>query len=174
MTQGSNIVLIGMPGAGKSSLGVVVAKELGYDFTDIDLVIQHKYGKVLADLVEELGPEGYIEIENEALCECDCEHSIIATGGSAVYSAEGMAHMKELGLVVYLKAPVEELAERIGEMHQRGVIVRPGVEPKLEAIFADREPLYEQYADLTVETSGTPQDAVEEIVAALQADGSIC
>lgn len=168
MEQKNNIVLIGMPGAGKSSLGVVVAKLLGYNFEDTDLLIQAKYDKMLWELIEQHGPQGYIQLENDVLQSLDFTHTVIATGGSAVYSEEGMQHLRQLGTVVYIKASLEELASRIGEIHERGVVVREGVQGGLESIFADREPLYERYAEITVDTTGlSAHEAADAIIAAL-------
>lgn len=168
MAQKNNIVLIGMPGAGKSSLGVVVAKLLGYNFEDTDLLIQEAHGKMLWELIEQHGPQGYIQLENEMLQSLNFEHTVIATGGSAVYSEEGMQHLCQLGMIVYIQASLEELASRIGEMHERGVVVREGVQGGLESIFADREPLYEHYAGITVDTTGlTAREAADAIIQAI-------
>ena len=112
-----NIILIGMPGAGKSTVGVVLAKRLGYAFVDSDLVIQEKYGKLLQDLIEEYGTEGFRELENKVNAGIDVQKSVIATGGSAVYGREAMEHFRKIGTVVYLKLPYAEIAERVGDLN---------------------------------------------------------
>lgn len=168
MAEKSNIVLIGMPGAGKSSMGVVVAKILGLDFMDADLLIQNKFGCTLQVLIDELGPEGFIEIENDVLCGIECEHTLIATGGSAIYSEEGMAHLQSIGTIVYLEVPLEELVDRLGDMAERGVVMRDTSGSTLADLYAERVPLYEHWADITVDTSKlTMRESAEAIVAAL-------
>lgn len=157
-----NIVLIGMPGAGKSTVGVVLAKRLGYRFVDSDLVIQERYGKLLHELIEEHGVEGFWEIENAVNASLDLHKSVIATGGSAVYGAEAMETLRERGLVVYLKLPYEEIRERLGDLNARGVTLRPG--QTLQDLFEERIPLYEKYAHRTVECSGK---SLREIVTEL-------
>ena len=168
MAEKSNIVLIGMPGAGKSTVGVVAAKMLGKHFVDADLLIQGRFGRTLAVLIDELGPEGFIEIEGEVLCDIECEDTIVATGGSAVYSEEAMEHLKSIGTVVYLKVSVEELKERLGELAERGVVMR-GDCNSLEDLYAERLPLYERWADITISVDNTSiREAAEQLQAALQ------
>lgn len=147
----SNIVLIGMPGAGKSTLGVVLAKNTGRDFMDCDLLIQHETGELLADLIEARGPEGFIELENEILCGVNVENTVIATGGSACYSDEAMAHLRSIGTVVYLKVSFEELVNRLGDLEERGVVMRQGSGMGLRGLLEERTPLYEGHADIIVE-----------------------
>lgn len=150
----SNIVLIGMPGAGKSTLGVVVAKVLGYDFVDGDLLIQKQYDKTLQKIIDSLGPEGFIKIENEVLGSIQFERTIISPGGSVIYSADAMAHLASIGHIVYLKVSYDELAKRLGGLHERGVVMRNGMGMSLAEIYDERIPLYEQYAEITVELDG--------------------
>lgn len=145
----SNIVLIGMPGVGKSTIGVVLAKMLGYDFIDADLVIQEKEKKLLREIIAEVGAEGFIEVENRINSSIEAEHAIIATGGSVVYGAEAMAHLKEIGTVLYLKLPYEELQKRLRDIKGRGVVLKDG--QTLKDLYEERVPLYEKYADLTVD-----------------------
>ena len=145
----NNIVLIGMPGVGKSTIGVVLAKMLGYDFIDADLVIQEKEKKLLREIIAEVGAEGFIEVENRVNSSIEAEHAIIATGGSVVYGAEAMAHLKEIGTVLYLKLPYEELQKRLREIKGRGVVLKDG--QTLKDLYEERVPLYEKYADLTVD-----------------------
>ena len=148
-TKKKNIVLIGMPGSGKSTVGVVLAKRLGYQFVDSDLVIQEKYGKLLHDLIEENGVEGFWKIENDVNASLSMERSVIATGGSAIYGSEAMTHLKEIGTVVYLQLPYEEVDERLGDLSARGVTLREG--QTLHDLYIERVPLYEQYADVVID-----------------------
>lgn len=148
----NNIVLIGMPGAGKSTIGVVLAKRLGMSFVDSDLVIQEKYGKLLHELIEEHGVEGFWKIENDVNAALNHKDSIIATGGSAVYGQEAMEHLREIGMVVYLELPYEEIEERLGDLNARGVTLQPGQD--LKSLYEERKPLYEKYAHITVECQG--------------------
>lgn len=145
----NNIVLIGMPGVGKSTIGVALAKMLGYDFIDADLVIQEKEKKLLREIIAEVGAEGFIEVENRVNSSIEAEHAIIATGGSVVYGAEAMAHLKEIGTVLYLKLPYEELQKRLRDIKGRGVVLKDG--QTLKDLYEERVPLYEKYADLTVD-----------------------
>ena len=111
----NNIVLIGMPGAGKSTVGVVLAKVAGYKFVDSDLVIQEQQGKLLHELITEHGLDGFLEIENQTNASLDMTKSVIATGGSVIYGKEAMEHLREIGLVVYLNLSLESIADRLGE-----------------------------------------------------------
>lgn len=155
-----NIILIGMPGVGKSTIGVVLAKRLGFRFVDSDLVIQDKYGKLLHELIDEFGVDGFWEIENRVNAELDVQKSVIATGGSAVYGREAMEHFRKTGIVVYLKLPYEELAERLGDLYLRGVTLLPG--QTLEDLYKERTPLYEKYAHITINCQGK---MIRELVA---------
>lgn len=143
-----NIVLIGMPGVGKSTVGVVLAKKLGYRFIDSDLVIQEKYDKLLHELIEEHGVEGFWKIENDVNAGLNVEKSVIATGGSAVYGQEAMKHLREIATVVYLQLSYEEIKERLGDLNARGVTLKPGQD--LEDLYAERTPMYEKYAHITI------------------------
>lgn len=147
-----NIVLIGMPGAGKSTVGVVLAKKLGYSFVDSDLVIQETYGKLLHELIEENGVEGFWKIENDVNASINRHRSIIATGGSAIYGKEAMEHLREIGTVVYLKLPYAVIEDRLGDLNARGVTLRPG--QTLRDLYEERVPLYEKYAHVVVECDG--------------------
>lgn len=145
----NNIVLIGMPGAGKSTVGVVLAKVVGHKFVDSDLVIQENTGKLLHELITEHGLEGFLEIENQTNAELNTTKSIIATGGSVIYGKEAMEHLKRIGLVVYLKLSLESIAERLGDLQQRGVALKEGW--GLKELYEERVPLYEKYADLIID-----------------------
>lgn len=144
-----NIVLIGMPGVGKSTIGVVLAKVMGYQFIDADLVIQEKEGKLLCEIIEEAGTDGFIEVENRINSQIEAKHAIIATGGSVVYGAEAMAHLKEIGTVIYLKLPFEELNQRLKDIKGRGVVLKEG--QTLLDLYEERVLLYEKYADIIVD-----------------------
>lgn len=162
-----NIVLIGMPGAGKSTIGVVLAKKLGLRFLDSDLVIQDSCGKLLHEIMEEKGLEGFKKIEDQVNASLDVTNCVIATGGSAVYGKNAMAHLKEIGTIVYLKLSFEEINNRLGDLHERGVALKPG--QSLLSLYNERIPLYEEYADIVVECDGLMlREAVEYIVKQLK------
>lgn len=144
-----NIVLIGMPGAGKSTVGVVLAKKLGYAFVDADLVIQEREGRLLHEIIAERGVEGFRTVEEAANLSIDTERAVIATGGSAVYGDRAMEHFGRRGLVVYLRLSCGAIADRLGDLHERGVALRDG--QGLAQLYDERVPLYEKYADLTVD-----------------------
>lgn len=159
-----NIVLIGMPGAGKSTVGVVLAKRLGYHFIDSDLVIQEKCGKLLHELIAENGVKGFWQIENDVNASLEAEQAVIATGGSVIYGKEAMEHLRKIGTVVYLQLPYEELAERLGDLTARGVTLQPG--QTLRDLYGERIPLYEKYAHVTIACQGKMlREVVAEIAA---------
>ena len=169
-SQNNNLVLIGMPGAGKSTLGVVLAKILNYDFVDADLVIQHQYGQTLQEIINERGPQGFLDVENDVLKNLQCTHCVISTGGSAVYSDEAMAALGQTGLVVYLKISYDELTKRLGDLAERGVVMKKGMGMSLAELYAERKPLYEKWADVTVEVEGmTITESAMKVRAALAA-----
>ena len=144
--------MIGMPGVGKSTVGVVLAKALGYQFVDADLLIQEAEGKLLSELIEEHGTDGFIEIENRVNSQIQTHRSVIATGGSVVYGKEAMEHLKSIGTVVYLQLPFEELNRRLSDIKGRGVVLKDG--QTLKDLYEERVPLYEKYADITVNEYG--------------------
>ena len=141
-------VLIGMPSCGKSTLGRLLAKELNYDFIDTDDVIIRRNGCPLRDILDARGVDGFVEVEEEAICSVQAENTVIATGGSAVYSEKAMAHLKSMGKIVYLRLTFEEMDRRLGDLHARGVAIAPGA--TLLDLYNERVPLYEKYADITV------------------------
>lgn len=157
-----NIILIGMPGAGKSTVGVVLAKKLGYRFTDSDLVIQERTGKLLPQLIREHGVEGFWQIENDVNASLDLEHYCIATGGSAIYGKEAMEHFRDMGTVIYLKLSYEEIADRLGDLTERGVTLHEG--QTLKDLYEERIPLYEKYAHYSVTCDGM---MLKDVVAAI-------
>ena len=143
-----NIVLIGMPSCGKSTVGVVLAKALGYRFVDSDLVIQERTGKLLSEIIDEKGLETFNEIENEINASLDYHKAVIATGGSVIYGKEAMEHLQSIGQVVYIELPFETLCERIGDLTARGVSIKEG--QTFRELYEERRPLYEKYADITI------------------------
>ncbi len=162
-----NIILIGMPGSGKSTIGVVLAKVMGYGFMDSDLVIQAQEGKRLFEIMEEKGNDGFLEIENRVNSQLMVQRCVIATGGSAVYGKEAMEHLKEIGTVVYLELPYEELCTRLGNLKCRGVVLEEG--QTLKDLYEERVPLYEKYADITISEEGIGvEETMEKIVKCLE------
>lgn len=164
----SNITLIGMPASGKSTVGVLLAKRLGYSFVDVDIVIQEQEGRLLKEIIEQEGMEGFLSVEDRVNRELDVKRSVIAPGGSVIYGEEAMAHLKEISTVVYLKLSYEEVEERLGDLKDRGVAVKDGM--MLRDLYEERVPLYERYADVTVDETGkTPGQTVDELRALMEA-----
>lgn len=158
-----NLVLIGMPGCGKSTIGVLLAKSMLCEFVDTDLIIQNKHKKSLCEIISEDGLENFKETENEVLSEINCENCVIATGGSAVYCGKGMANLKKNGKIVYLKLSPEEIKKRIKNIRTRGIAMKEGT--TIEELYLERAPLYEKYADYIVECENlTPEECVEKII----------
>ena len=147
-----NIILIGMPGCGKSTVGIILAKIIGYEFIDSDLIIQKERDMLLPELIERYGVDGFRRIENEINTAVIANKAIIATGGSVIYGREAMAHYKEIGTVVYIKLPCDEIAERVGDLSQRGVASDSN--QTIADIYNERTPIYESYADITVDADG--------------------
>ena len=145
----NNIVLIGMPGVGKITVGVILAKELGYQFLDADLLIQKRENRLLKEIIEQEGVDGFIEIENQVNASIEADRTVVATGGSVVYGEEAMAHLKKIATVIYLRLSYEELEKRLGNLKNRGVVLREG--QTLKDLYEERIKLYEKYADLIVD-----------------------
>lgn len=171
-SMNKNIILIGMPGVGKSTVGVILAKKLGMSFLDSDLVIQEKQGKLLKEILREEGTAGFLEIEDRINSEICVKNSVIATGGSAVFGERAMRHFQGMGIIVYLSLSYAELAERLGDLDERGVVRTWG--QTLRDIYEERLPLYEKYADITVSLDGNGSDigaAAEKLADAIVAYG---
>jgi len=147
-----NVILIGMPGAGKSTVGVVLAKRLGFDFIDTDLLIQRRTGRHLQEIIASEGLESFKKHEEQVLLTLCPHESVISTGGSAVYSKKGMTALKDRGTVVFLDVPLANLQQRISDMDSRGLVIDPG--ETLADLYRQRRPLYLRYADLRINTEG--------------------
>ncbi|MBU5435282.1 shikimate kinase [Pseudoflavonifractor sp. MSJ-37] len=160
-----NITLIGMPGSGKSTVGVLLAKTLGFGFIDTDLVIQTREGALLQEVVDSHTNDEFLDIEADVICSVDCDRTVIAPGGSVICRARGIEHLRALGKVVYLKVPCEALEQRIQNMGSRGIAFKPG--ETLRDIYEYRAPLYEKYADIVVD--GDKGSLEETLSAVLQA-----
>lgn len=161
----TNIVLIGMPGSGKSTVGIILAKQVTKRFLDTDILIQNLAGKSLQSIVNEEGHMALREIEEKVLLSVRCKNHIIATGGSAAYSEPAMLHLKINGIIVFLKTDLDELKSRIHNYETRGLAKRP--EQSFQDLFAERESLYKKYAEITVDGTHLTQDQVsDEIIAA--------
>ncbi|MBR4861619.1 MAG: shikimate kinase [Firmicutes bacterium] len=166
MKKKSNIILIGMAGAGKSTTGVVVAKILAKDFIDGDLVIQHVTGKPLQTIINEEGNDGFRKVEEEVLCGINVENTVVAPGGSAIYYPSVFEHFKKDGVVVFLHVPVEEIERRLSNLATRGVTLEPG--QTVADLYYQRLPLYQKFADITIDTTGLClEETVAEIVKAV-------
>ena len=162
-----NVILIGMPGVGKSTIGVILAKLLGYCFCDTDLIIQERTGKLLREIIGESGIDGFIAIENRVNSTLSAKRTVIATGGSVVYGEEAMEHLREIGTVVYLSQRYDVLAARLADIKGRGVVLREGQD--LRALYDERVPLYEKYAHVTVTLGrGTVEQNVQKVLEALK------
>lgn len=148
----NNITLIGMPASGKSTVGVLLAKRLGYFFVDVDIVIQEQEGRLLKDIIAKEGQEGFLDVENRINAGLNVRHSVIAPGGSVIYGKEAMEHLKEISTVVYLKLSYESVEERLGNLVDRGVVLKDGM--TLRDLYEERVPYYEKYADITIDENG--------------------
>ena len=147
-----DIILIGMPGSGKSTVGVVLAKALGMEFLDVDLLIQQREGALLHALIDGRGVERFLDLERDAICSLDCRGTVAAPGGSCVCREESIAHMRSLGTVVYLQLSLEDVAGRIRNLSSRGIALSPG--QTLADVYQYRAPLYERCAHITVPSGG--------------------
>lgn len=169
-----NIVLIGLPGAGKSTLGVVLAKMVNYRFLDCDLLIQQQLGKTLQEIIDEKGAAGFLEVENQVLQGINAKRTIIATGGSAVYSDAAMGHLRNIGTVVNLRVDFDEMVRRLGDLDERGVVLRNGKVADLRDLYDERLPLYEQYADISLNlTDAAFREAAIELKGIMEGRGML-
>ena len=158
-----NIIFIGMPASGKSTVGVVVAKRLGYGFVDTDLLIQAQEKKLLKEIIAEVGNEGFLKIENQVNRDVDVDRCVISPGGSVVYCEEAMNHYKEIGTIVYLKVPFETIDRRISNAKNRGVVLKEG--QTLKDLYDERTALFEKYADYTISEEGLSlEDTIDEVL----------
>lgn len=166
MTQHRSVILVGMPGAGKSTIGVQLAKELALDFVDTDLLIQIRKGRTLQDIMDASDYLNLRHIEEQTLLETDLPRHVIATGGSAVYGQDGMRHLRAFGPVVFLDASLQELRRRIKNYESRGIARRPN--QTFEELFAERRALYQQVADIVIDCdSKSQQQILDELVLVL-------
>lgn len=159
-----NIVLIGMPAAGKSTIGVILAKTLGFEFIDTDLIIQKQTGRLLQEIIDNEGLDRFCICEERAVMSVESEgNSVIATGGSAVYSRDAMLFLRKSSVIYYLALPTEEILSRLHNIKTRGIAMRAG--ETVDEVFAHRKALYEEYADITVDCHGkTTEELVAEIM----------
>ena len=162
MIRRKNVVLIGMPGCGKSTIGVVLAKVVGARFIDADLLIQESQGMLLRDIIARYGDDGFLKIENDVNKSIETENAVIATGGSAVYCTEAMEKYRENDIVVYIRLEYQELEKRLGNLKSRGVVLKDG--QTLKDLYNERTPLYEKYAHIIVDSDNM---SVEELMDAI-------
>ena len=162
----NNIILIGMPGAGKSTLGVLLAKAMGKLFVDTDIIIQQKTKRLLQDIIDNDGTEAFISLEEEILLSVNEENTVIATGGSAVYSEKAMEHFKKSGKIVYLHVDFDEIVKRVTNITTRGIVLKNG--KTLSDAFDERKPLYDRFADITIDYTGNSvEESVKKIIESL-------
>lgn len=162
-----NIVLIGMPAVGKSTIGVVVAKRWGYDFVDTDLLIQAQEKRLLKEIIAQEGIEGFLEIENQVNRDINLETTVIAPGGSVIYCQEAMEHLREIGEIVYLKVAYEVIEQRITNARNRGVVLKEG--QTLKMLYDERVKLFEKYADITIMEDGkTIEETIDAVLDAFE------
>lgn len=165
-----NLIFIGMPAAGKSTVGVVVAKRLGMEFIDTDLLIQKQEGRLLREIIAQEGEEGFLQIENQVNSSVQAENAVISPGGSVVYCADAMKHLKEIGTVVYLQVSYQTIKKRIRNPKKRGVVLKEG--QTLRNLYEERTRLFEQYADITISEEGCEiEETIEHVLEKIEALG---
>ena len=161
-----NLIFIGMPAVGKSTVGIVVAKRLGMNFIDADLLIQEQEKKLLREIIAEVGQDGFLKIENQVNADLEAENSVISPGGSVIYCSDAMKHYKEIGTVVYLKASYQTIKKRIHNPKKRGVVLRK--DQSFRDLYNERVPYFEKYADITVCEDGCRiEDTIENVINAV-------
>ena len=148
----SNIVMIGMPGSGKSTLGLALAEQIGYTFVDVDRVIEAETGKLLKEIIAEQGDDGFLKVEEEINASLQAERTVFAPGGSVIYGPKAMEHLKDIATIVYLKVPFEELEKRLGNLQERGVVLKDGM--TLRDLYNERLPYYDRYAEVIMDETG--------------------
>lgn len=153
-----NIILIGMPGAGKSSVGVLLAKRLGYQFVDTDLLMQGEAHCRLQQIIAHHGLAAFRDLEEKVACKLTPQHTVVATGGSVVYSDRAMMHLRQIGRLVWLDVPLDELQKRVCNMDSRGLVIDPG--ETFADLYHRRTPLYRQHAELTIPCAGMSQETI--------------
>ena len=157
-----NITLIGMPGSGKSTVGFALARATHMRFVDVDKVIIEEEDKPLSQIIDEVGDDGFRQVENRVNASLKLRNAVIAPGGSVIYGPEAMAHLREISTVVYLKVSCEELLRSLGDLHARGVTIRPG--QTFQDLYDERCPLYEKYAHVVIDTE---EKKLPEVVKAI-------
>lgn len=163
----NNLVFIGMPGVGKSTVGVVVAKQLGMHFIDTDLLIQEQEKRLLREIIVDEGEEGFLKIENQVNRNVNVENAVISPGGSVVYCDEAMKHFREIGTIVYLKASYQVIKKRIQNPKKRGVLLKEG--QSFRDLYNERIRLFEKYADITVCEDGCRiEETIENVLSAVE------
>ncbi|MDO5014895.1 MAG: shikimate kinase [Clostridia bacterium] len=163
-SQFNNLILIGMPGAGKSTVGIILAKTLCRDFVDTDLLLQNKIKTTLQNYINKNGEDAFLKLEEEVICNLDVKNSVIATGGSVVLSEKAMNHLKTLGTIIYLDVSLEILYNRLNNIKVRGVVGTKN--HSLLELFEKRTPLYEKYADISLITDGlNTEQTIEFLIA---------
>ena len=158
----SNIVMIGMPASGKSTIGLALAEQLNYAFVDVDRVIEAQTGKLLKEIIAEQGDDGFLRVEEEINAGLQAERTVFAPGGSVIYGPKAMEHLKAIATVVYLKVSYEELEKRLGNLQERGVVLKDGM--TLRDLYNERIPYYERYADVVMDEAGKDfEQTVQEL-----------
>ena len=160
-----NIILIGMPGCGKTTIGVELSRKIGYGYVDSDSVIVAREGKLLSEIIAKVGNEGFLDVEAKVNSELCVNRCVIATGGSVVYRDCAMQKLKQLGKIVYLQLSYEEIEARLGDLKARGVVLKEGF--TLKNLYEERTPLYEKYADIIVRLDG--QSVMQSVAAVAEA-----
>ena len=162
-----NLIFIGMPAVGKSTVGVVIAKRLGKQFIDTDLLIQEQEKRLLREIIADVGEDGFLKIENQVNRDIDVENSVISPGGSVIYCEEAMRHFKEIGTVVYLSASYQTIKQKIKSPKKRGVVLRDG--QTFRDLYDERVKLFEKYADIIIsEDDCQIEETIDRVLEAIE------